>query len=170
MTTLSYTVKTPTIAVIENIPTDVWQQIKSAFEYTKTEDKALYDKHCRDSRWKHNNKATWERKHLLLQSQLFTPIYSIVKNETTNEGVSVHCRPSSIVNFEVTNKKEATINWNSHVAITSLVLKPLEWTTPLKYQLYPYQKESVDSLLAIKHGNVELATGNQFKFDHYLQQ
>lgn len=36
---------------------------------------------------------------------------------------------------------------------------PIPWHHSPKFELYPYQKESVERLLAVKHGHVEICTG-----------
>ena len=35
----------------------------------------------------------------------------------------------------------------------------MAWKKPLPFDLYSYQKESIENLLGIKHGCVELCTG-----------
>ena len=37
--------------------------------------------------------------------------------------------------------------------------KKIPWAKPLPFQLYPYQQESVEKLLEVKHGNVDICTG-----------
>ena len=50
-----------------------------------------------------------------------------------------------------------------HPQVENKVLYPnpkaVAWTKPLPFELHPYQKESVERLLAVRHGNVELCTG-----------
>lgn len=38
--------------------------------------------------------------------------------------------------------------------------KSIAWHKPLPFELYPYQEESWEKLLEVKHGNVELCTGS----------
>ena len=37
--------------------------------------------------------------------------------------------------------------------------KKIPWFKPIPYQLYPYQTESIEKLIAVKHGNVSITTG-----------
>lgn len=37
--------------------------------------------------------------------------------------------------------------------------KKVPWAKPLPFDLYPYQQESVDKLIEVKHGNVNICTG-----------
>ncbi len=69
-----------------------------------------------------------------------------------NDGPLLYIRPGSIpylegLNLEIDNQ------------IVYPNPKKIPWAKTLPFELYPYQKESVDKLLEARHGNVNICTG-----------
>lgn len=65
---------------------------------------------------------------------------------------NIHIRPGNVPYL-------ASLNPIVENTIVYPVPKKVPWKTPLPFQLHPYQEESWQKLLNIKHGNVELCTG-----------
>ena len=72
-----------------------------------------------------------------------------------NDGPLLYIRPGSIPYLV----SEATLCLEITNEIVYPAPKKIPWAKPLPFQLYPYQQESVEKLLEVKHGNVDICTG-----------
>lgn len=136
---------TPTKALLEDYSEEELKAVKKDLTYTNTSVQFLIKKHYNNRFWKNKNEDGWkarleELKGLLKSTLVF---------EDDN---GIFIRPGSISYLAEKNiSVENTIIYPS--------LRPIPWSKKLPFDFYPYQSESFEKLLSIKHGSVELCTG-----------
>src|SRR5574337_527168 len=142
---LTFDIKTPTRAyLVDPTPEDL-ERLRKELTYTNTA--ASYDvkRHYKSTWFRRNNPDGWEKKLEELKSK--------VKNTLIFEdGDRLYVRPSSL-NYisDIIHQFDDEIVYPEP--------KKIAWHHPLPFDLYPYQQSSVEELLRVKHGNVELCTG-----------
>ena len=68
------------------------------------------------------------------------------------DGPLLYIRPGSIPYLE-----NLTLEIDDQIKYPKT--KKIPWVKPIPYELYPYQKQSVEKLIEVKHGNVSITTG-----------
>lgn len=145
---IKITIQNPTTCFLENPSSDEISKLKQSLTYNDTS-AAFNLKALVQNRWLQANKPeTFLLRKQELESKLKT---CMLKYDDQLHKYYFH--PGSIpylsdkFRFEIQNK----ISYPSP--------KKMLWQRPLPFELYNYQKDSVEKLLEAKHGCVELCTG-----------
>jgi len=143
---MQFEIYSPTRSHILDASQDELSALVKALTYTNTakqhELKRLYNNH-----WMRNkNRVAWENKIAELKA-------SVTQCLLFSDGSEYpYIRPGSIPYLE-----------DFKAEIKNLVKYPeakkVPWNKPLPFDLYEYQESSVNKLIEIRHGNVELCTG-----------
>ena len=137
-------VKTPTKAYLKDYSSAELAELRSYFKYIRS-DITFQIKKLKDMRWfRQNNPEAFEIRLSELESQRIG--YLMFK-----EGDEFYIRTGSIPYLP---KKCEIVS-----EITYPEPKLLGWKKPPEFEPYPYQSDSVEELLKIKHGNISLPTG-----------
>jgi superfamily II DNA or RNA helicase len=120
-------------------------KLEKSLTYTNTSVQYLLSKNKRNQWFKRNNFEAWEARNEELKSQLKTSL--VFKDK-----LGYFIRPGSLP--YLTQKFDFDRN---HIKYPSFRL--LSWYKKPSYEPYSYQEESVEKLLEMKHGSIELATG-----------
>lgn len=139
-------IKTPTQAFLSNYDKTL-NPIKKALTYKNTSQQFLLSKHLKNKWLKNKNPEYWEAHKQALQDGISTTL-------VFEENGAYYIRPGSIPYLQ----KMGYIG-NITNEITYPKPKPTKLAKDFKYNLYPYQEESVRKLISVKHGNVSIATG-----------
>lgn len=135
---------TPIEAKITGSLDDI-ESVKKQLSYTKTSVSFLIRKHLDNKWWKQSNPVTWQEHLQNLKKDLNQCLL------WTKNGESF-IRPGSIPyikgSFNVVDSKGSYP-----------ILKPLNWKKEPRFTPYDYQKQSVEELIKVKHGNISLPTG-----------
>lgn len=141
-------IENPTTCFLENPSSDEVSKLMSYLTYSDTS-AAFALKNLKQNRWLQANKPeTFKIRREELEKKLKT---CMLQFSSTKARYWFH--PGSIpylkniFNFNIKNN----INYPEG--------RKMAWKKPLPFDLYPYQKESIQKLLEIKHGCVELCTG-----------
>lgn len=136
-------VTTPSKAFIEDADGDDINYLLSALTYTNLANQHQLKRHYNNHFWKNRNTVTW-------QAEL-DRIRATIKNTLIyDENGQKYIRPGSLSylrNLDIVNN------------LRYPKPKKMPWAKPLPFKLHPYQEESWEKLLQVKHGNVELCTG-----------
>ena len=138
-------IETPTKAYLTNYAQSDIQSLKNQFDYSNTSIAFLLKKHHQKQWLKDRDFDQWQDQLRDLERQLNSTLV-----EKDDRGYWI--RPGLIsyihgINYTVTNK----VNYPE--------VKPIPWTKKLEFEPYDYQRESVENLINIKHGNISLCTG-----------
>ena len=141
---MKLTIMSPTVAVVANYTDEEMSSLKKQLSYVDLAAKYELKRLSKNFWFKKSNPLKWKLQCDLLKSQ-------INKSLVFEDGLKF-IRPGSIPYLEGLN-----------LEIEDLVVYPkpkkIPWAKKIPFELYPYQKESVEKLMEIKHGNVELCTG-----------
>lgn len=142
---LKITIKTPTKAILENPTLDQIKYVQKMSSYNDTS-AAFALKNLSNNRWLKMNKPDvyLERKRELEQK-----IKNCLLKQDENGNYIIQPGFLPYLNTPLDIKNE----------IEYPTPKKIPWKKPLPYDLYPYQKQSVERLIEKKHGCVSLATG-----------
>lgn len=143
---MSVVVKTPTKAYISspNLP-----EIERFLTYNNSSHSFAYKKHLAAQWLKERNPIKWKEEADILRAKIKVCLMF-------KDSGGTYIRPGSIPYLI----KEGLIQASEIKSeVNYPVGKPYVWKHQFPFELYPYQKESVDLLLKEKHGSVELATG-----------
>lgn len=113
--------------------------------YVNTANQHAMKRHYSNVWLKKKNKAAWEARLAELKS-------SINKCLLFDEDGQKYIRPGSIKYLDL---KGSAIT--DHIKYPTP--KKVPWAKQLPFELHPYQETSVNELIKVKHGNVELCTG-----------
>ena len=142
---MRFEITSPTKALVLDATDQELADLRSDLTYTNTA--AAHDvKRHFNNRWlRSKNNEAWE-------SQL-NKLKAKVKNTLVYEDSDgkTFIRPGSLPYLD--SKYEVVNN------VIYPNPKKVAWLKPLPFQLHPYQSESVEKLIDIKHGNVQLCTG-----------
>lgn len=140
-------IETPTSAILSG-PSAELQAIKDFLTYTHTGNAMMFKRHLKNIRWRNSDHVGWKKAADELQAKIKHELY-----EEKGSG-ALEIRPGSIHYLKQEGFKVEIVN-----NIKYLNPKPCAWYKPLPFSLHPYQQESVDRLLKIKHGTVTICTG-----------
>lgn len=135
----------PTEAIITSYTDKELKDLKKQMSYKNTSIAFLISKHNRNRRWKSTNLIAWQERLDELKNELNACILK-------NNGKNYYFRPGYISYI-----KDISINVTNSIAYPEL--KKLPWTKQPDFDPYPYQAQSVEELLKIKHGSISLPTG-----------
>jgi superfamily II DNA or RNA helicase len=143
-------VQTPTKAEVIGTEED-YLNLSKFLSYTNTSAQFVYTKHLKNRWWKQSNPDTWRAKEAELRE-------GVKVNLLMREGGKRFVRPGSIP-YLLNEFPGIRVEYSENILKMYKKPKPFPWYSKPKYDLYPYQKESVQKLLGEKHGNVSIATG-----------
>lgn len=141
-------IENPTTCFLENPSSEEVSKLMSYLTYSDTS-AAFALKNLKQNRWLQANKPeTFKIRREELEKKLKTCMlqFSSIKAKYWFHPGSIPYL-KNIFNFNIKNN----INYPEG--------RKMAWKKPLPFDLYPYQKESIQKLLEIKHGCVELCTG-----------
>lgn len=113
--------------------------------YTNTANQHMVKRHYNNNWLKNKNRAAWETKLAELKATVHNCL-------VFNDDGGTFIRPGSLSHLKI----DPLLIKNRVVYPTP---KKVPWNKPLPFTLHPYQSISVEELIKIKHGNVELCTG-----------
>lgn len=142
---MKLTLSSPTRAYITEASEAEMESLKASLTY-KDLSVAHELKRVSKNHWfKSSNFEKWELTCKMLKENLYQTL-------VFEESGLLYIRPGSIPYLEGLN-----------IEIDDQIIYPkpkkIPWSHPLPFQLYDYQKESVEKLIEIKHGNVDICTG-----------
>jgi superfamily II DNA or RNA helicase len=149
---IKITIESPTVCFIENASSD--EISRMSFQLTYEDTSAIFAlKKLKENKWLQSYKPeTFKNRKEELEKKAKTCMLNFC---TDSQKHWFH--PGSIsylknfFNFDIKNN------------IKYPEFKKIAWTKLLPFELYPYQKQSVENLLKAKHGCVELCTGCHIK-------
>lgn len=142
---MNVTIASPIKAYLSNYTDDELYSLRKELTYDNTAVKHLIKRHYANFFWKQKNPGTWGL-HL---DELKKEVTKCLVYE--DEG-GFYIRPGSLPHLSVFNLQ--IVNQVTYKNFTKI-----PWKNPLKFELHPYQKDSIKNLLAQKHGNVSITTG-----------
>lgn len=135
----------PSKALIVNHTPDEMEYLRKQLTYTNTSAAHLVKRHYSNVYYKSKNPEGW-------QIQLDALKAEVTKTLVFEDNQGIYIRPGYIKYLE-----------GFDLQVENQVVCPKEkkipWNKPLPFELYDYQEESWQKLLAEKHANVELCTG-----------
>lgn len=138
-----FEITTPTKAIVRDAtPLELESLIKS-LSYTNTANQHMLKRHYNNHWLKNKNRVAWEAK----KKEISDSVHNCL---LFNENGTHYIRPGSLAYLDV----QKIVN-----NVKYPTPKKVPWAKPLPFKLHPYQEISVEKLLEIKHGNVELCTG-----------
>lgn len=142
---MRFEIASPTKAyVIDATPLDL-ESLKKSLSYTNTANQHMLKRHYNNQWLRNKNREAWEAK----KQELADSVHNCLVFE---DEVGTFIRPGSLNYLEFPES-----------SVTSKIAYPtpkkVPWAKPLPFDLYPYQSISVEELVKIRHGNVELCTG-----------
>lgn len=143
---MKFKVETPSKALVEEFTPEEMGLLVKLTSYTNTSNAHLAKRHY-NNRWlMSKNREAWEAKLAELKA-------AVHKSVLFQEDGRYFVRPGSLPYISL-----ATTD-NTEFAFTYPTPKKIPWAKPLPFELYDYQEQSVESLINVKHGNVQICTG-----------
>lgn len=143
---MQITIKTPCKAYLSDISNAELEILTKQLTFSRTDIAFLLQKHNANRWFKSGDPKGWNTRLKELQEQINQ---SLVFSD--QEGFYI--RPGSIPYIKKLNISQVT----SEIKHPSF--KPIEFENPLPYVPYDYQLNSVQELLRLGHGNIEVGTG-----------
>lgn len=143
-------IKTPTKAYLNASPEEM-ASVAKFLSYTNTSSQFQYKKHLKNRWWKQKDPDGWQFRANELKAEMSVCLLF-------KEDGKVCIRPGSIP-YLIENFNDVTIEESSQYQSLFHKPRPYPWYKKIPFDLYPYQNESVKSLIEIRHGNVQLCTG-----------
>ncbi len=148
MCMIKINIENPTACFLENPSSDEVSRLTTYLTYNDTS-AAFALKNLKQNRWLQANKPeTFKIRKEELERKLKTCMLQFC-----SEKKEYWFHPGSIPYLKDVFKFDLKNNINYPEG------KKMAWKKPLPFDLYPYQKESIQKLLETKHGCVELCTG-----------
>lgn len=142
---MDVTIVSPIKAYISNYTEDELYSLRKELTYTNTAIQHLIKRHSDNWRWKNQNINSWEAHLEGLKKDL-------KKCLVFEDEQGFYIRPGSIPHLSTFNLQ--VVNNVQYKNFTKI-----PWKNPFKFELHPYQKDSVKNLIAERHGNVSITTG-----------
>lgn len=142
---MHFEITSPTKAYLYDATPLEIESFTKSLSYTNTANQHMLKRHYNNHWLKNKNRAAWESKHAELKASVHNCLLF-------QEDGKYFVRPGSL----------GYLNLPESV-VTSTVKYPtpkkVPWAKPLPFNLHEYQSISVEKLIEVKHGNVELCTG-----------
>jgi superfamily II DNA or RNA helicase len=135
----------PTQAYVKDATDEEINSLHKELRYTNTANAALVKRHYNKIWLKRQDPELWTKELEILKGDV---------NKTLVFEDSIgrrYIRPGYLPYLEMPFVVENSIRYP--------VPKKIAWAKPLPFKLHDYQQQSVEKLLAVKHGSVELCTG-----------
>ncbi len=139
-------IKSPIKAYVSAEDSDM-DKLRRLLNYTNTSVQFLYKKHMKNQWWRNSNPDTWKERADELKAEMNATLLF-------HDADGYFVRPGSIPYIKESFEK---VEIESRVTYPKPKLAP--WSKKIPFELYPYQKESVEKLIEAGHGNVQLCTG-----------
>lgn len=145
---IKITTISPTKSLIEEISPQDLDILKRTLTYN--DNSAVFNlKKLKENKWLRINRPDiFESRKQELEAKLKT---CMIYFDTDYEKYSFHPGSIPYLNSKLTISESSQVRYPEP--------KALPWKKPLPFELYPYQKQSVEKLIEAKHGCVELCTG-----------
>lgn len=143
---MRFVIESPTRAIIENATENELNSLKKELTYTNTAVQHLVKRWANNHWAKRNNIDAWKIELDRLKSNVVNTL--VFQDEKGRN----YIRPGSL---HYLDHKSQIVN-----QVKYPTPKAVPWTKMLPFELYDYQKESVQKLIDVKHGNVALTTGS----------
>ncbi len=141
-------IESPIKAFLEETTPEEMVQLTKLLSYTNTAAAHQLKRHQQNRWFKTKNPEGWEAHSKKLKDSVHNTLIFEENGRTFIRPASLPYLVAENVDcYEHTNK------------ITYPTPKKIAWAKPLPFQLHPYQEQSWQELLKIKHGNVQLCTG-----------
>jgi superfamily II DNA or RNA helicase len=140
---MRFEIVSPTKALIKDASSQELADLVADLTYTNTAAQHLLKRHYNNKWFRSKNPTAWEMRLEELKKD-------VKKTLIYENGEETYIRPGSLAylsGYEVENK------------IVYPTPKKIAWAKMLPFELYDYQEISVQELINIRHGNVELCTG-----------
>lgn len=143
-------VLTPTQASLDAKPEEIVQLAKM-LTYSNTSLQFQYGKHMKNRWWRERDRDGWQARADELKKEMTVCLVYKVDGK-------ICVRPGSIPYIQ---KKfpDTTVEYDDNYLKLFQKPKPFPWYKKIPFDLYPYQKESIEKLIGERHGNVQLCTG-----------
>lgn len=135
----------PTKAILTSYAQEELESLVKELTYTNLSVQHQLKRLSKNHWFKNNNPEKYKEQCEILKESLHNTL--IFKDDNT-----VYIRPGSIPYL-----KGASIQVEDLIEYPKP--KKIPWKAPLPFKLYPYQEESIQKLLEVKHGNVNICTG-----------
>ena len=142
---MKFNIVSPTKALVLEATEEDIQFLRSELTYTNTAMQHMVKRHYNNHWARNSNPDGWQRKLDELKAE-------VKKTLVFEENGQIYIRPGSIPYLRL-----PPVEVKNEISYPKG--KAVPWAKPLPFALYPYQEKSVENLIAIKHGNVELCTG-----------
>jgi superfamily II DNA or RNA helicase len=146
---MRFEIVSPTKALVLDATDQEMATLRDELTYTNTAAAHDVKRHFNNKWLRSKNNAAWQTRLDFLKSK--------VKNTLVYEDSDgkTFIRPGSLpyLGETVANYDNTTIN------VVYPTPKKVAWAKKLPFELYPYQTSSIEKLIPIQHGNVELCTG-----------
>ena len=138
-------INTPIKAYLSNHNDDDIAFLKKELTYTDTSIQYLITKHKKNRFFRTRNPEAWQYRLTELLNQLHT---CLLKHDGNGYYINTGIIPYLSLNNTVIENK---IDYPEYRAIP--------WKVKPEFEPYPYQKEAVEELMSVRHGNISLPTG-----------
>lgn len=145
---MKFNIESPTKAFIVDSTPEEMAYLKKTLSYTNTAAQHQLKRHSANKWLRSKNADAWEIRSKELKSLVHNTLIF-------EENLRTFIRPGSIP-YLVAEKWDCLEVDNKIIYPTP---KKVAWAKPLPFTLHPYQEESWQKLLEVKHGNVSLCTG-----------
>jgi superfamily II DNA or RNA helicase len=136
----------PTLAKLESFTSEEYQLLYKQLSYTNTNAQHNLKRHYNNIWLRKKNKEAWESKLNELKSKVHNTL-------VFTENGQYFIRPGSLTYLHSLNLEITT-------SVGYKPLKKVAWSKKLPFELHDYQKQSIEKLMDIKHGNISLCTGS----------
>ena len=143
---IKITIENPTKCYLETFTKEVVDDLRKSLTYSDTSAQFALQK-LKKNRWLQQNKPhTYDLRKKELESKLKTCMLRMESNQ------KLYFHPGSLPYL-------SGYSFDIHNRISYPEPRKMPWRKALPFELYPYQKKSVERLIQAKHGCVELCTG-----------
>lgn len=142
---MKFEVTSPIKAYLNDATSLDIESLTRSLSYTNTANQHLVKRHYNNHWLKNKNRVAWEAKLAELKASVHNCLLF-------KEDEKYFVRPGSLNYLEIPNSSISN-------EIKYPKAKKIPWAKPLSFQLHEYQETSVEKLIDIRHGNVELCTG-----------
>lgn len=142
-------IESPTKAYISNLATDHVEKLTKSLTYTNTSISFQLKNHLKNRWWRKKDPVTYGEKENELRSKLKSCLLN-------HDDSGYWIRPGTIPHL--------TLHSNIVNKIEYPDFRPMMWKSKPHFDPHPYQKEAVEKLIQIKHGNISLPTGTGKSF------
>lgn len=137
-------IESPTKARVLGLTPDEVSRLSKVLTYTNTSISFQLKNHLKNHWWKKKDPITYEEKESELKAKLRD---CLLKQDSSGYWI----RPGSIPHVHVPANISNKVEYPD--------FHPLLWKVKPHFEPYPYQKQAVEKLIEIKHGNISLPTG-----------